>query len=291
MASRAETRYTSVEGGKSRYMVTISYQDSLRVAQTFIDIPETPQPSFPSCYAFAFVKSGSVLLNNLIRGLMEIAGLPVIDLPVLCFSKGIAIDTILFELDQIFRPKGYCYAGFRNLPPAMRGVTAGLQGNKLLMVRDPRDMLVSLYYSVKFSHPFPAQATAQFSARMNPVRTCATGSIDQFCLSNVDIYLSTLKEYTELIDDASVKILRYEDVVFDKAGLACTIRDWFSLDISATQLTEVARRFDILPAEDKPHDHIRQVHPGDHKRKLQPATIEILSQIFQPFLQRFDYSI
>lgn len=270
-------------------MVPISYQDGAGIGQVFFDIPSTPQPNFPSCYVFAFAKSGSVLLNNLTRALMEAAGVPVVDVPAFCFSKGIATDTILFELHRIFKPRGYCYSGFRNIPPVMRGMTAMLEGRKLLMVRDPRDMLVSLYYSMKFSHPFPGQATTQFSARVDPKRAATGGDIDRFCMSYVDLYLSTLRDFLKVTDDSSAKSVRYEDVVFDKAGLARTIRDWFSLDINATQLNEVARRFDIVPAEDKPQEHIRQVHPGDHRRKLQPATIEILSHVLQPFLQQFDY--
>lgn len=270
-------------------MVQILYQDGPRAAHTLIEIPATPQPGFPSCYVFGFAKSGSVLLNNLARALMEFVGVPVVDVPAFCFSKGIEIDTILFELHQIFKPSGYCYSGFRSLPPAMRGATALLEGKKILMVRDPRDMLVSLYYSLKFSHPFPGQATAQFTATVNRLRRSHATDIDRFCLLNAGLYLVTLIDFLEIIEDRSVKIIRYEDVVFDKTGLARTIRDWFSLDVSTARLTEVAGQFDIVPSEDRPQEHIRQVHPGDHKRKLQPGTIAILNHLLQPFLERFDY--
>jgi hypothetical protein len=271
-------------------MAKLTYQDGLKLAERVIEIPVTPHPAFSSCYVFAFPKSGSVLLNNITHALMRETGIPIVDIPAFCFTNGIAIGTVLFDIDQIFRPKGYCYSGFRVVPANMVGVLNQLSGNKILMVRDPRDMLVSLYYSIKFSHPVPEAGTAQFFALVNALRGSAAESIDRFCISNADVYLSRFRDYSQLLDHGAVKILRYEDVIFDKLSLARTIRDWFSLDVASTRLNELVEPFNVLPKDDNPHEHIRQVHPGDHKRKLQPATIEILNATLEKFIRRFDYS-
>jgi hypothetical protein len=271
-------------------MAKLTYQDGLKLAERVIEIPATPDPAFSSCYVFAFPKSGSVLLNNITHALMGEIGIPIVDIPAFCYMNGIAIGTVLFDIDEIFRPKGYCYSGFRIAPPSMVGVLNQLSGNKILMVRDPRDMLVSLYYSIKFSHPVPETGTAQFFALVNALRDSTRESIDRFCISNVDIYLNRFRDYLQLLDSNAVKTLRYEDVVFDKLSLARTIRDWFSLDINSTRLNELAERFNVLPRDDRPHEHVRQVHPGDHKRKLQPATIEVLDATLEKFIRRFDYT-
>jgi hypothetical protein len=271
-------------------MVGLSYQDGPKPAQRFIEIPPTRHPAFDSCYLFAFPKSGSVLLNDIASALMGESGIPIVDISGFCFMNGIAVDTLLFDLDEIFKPKGYCYSGFRAVLPNMRGVVSQLLGKKILMVRDPRDMLVSLYYSMAFSHVFPEAGTAQFFTRVNTVRASTREPIDCFCVDNVDQYLTCYKEYLELLDDDTVKVLRYEDVVFAKPVLARTIRDWFSLDIDSARLDELVKPFDRFPADDRPGEHIRQVHPGDHKRKLQPATIEILNATLSKFIHRFDYS-
>ncbi len=271
-------------------MTRISYQNGLKLSERFIEIPPTQCPTFSSCYLFAFPKSGSVLLNNIAAALMKEIGVPMVDIPAFYFMSGIAMDTALFDLDQIFKPKGYCYSGFRSLPPVMRGALNQLPGKKILLVRDPRDMLVSLYYSIKFSHHFPEVGTVQFFSRVNLLRDWAKEPIDRFCISHVDMYLGSFRDYLELVEDNSVKILRYEDMVFNKLGLARAMRDWFSLDINSARLNEVVAPFDVLPTEDRVGEHIRQVHPGDHKRKLQPATIEILDATLEKFLHRFDYS-
>lgn len=268
----------------------LSYQDGRKLAELFVEIPPTPDPTFNSCYVFAFPKSGSVPLNDITHAMMTESGIPVVDIPAFCHMNGIALGNVLFDIDQIFRPKGYCYSGFRGVPPNMRGVLNQLSGNKILMVRDPRDMLVSFYYSIKFSHFFPEAATVQFSYLLNDARDSAVESIDRFCISNSYIYSSCFRDYLELLDNSAVKILRYEDVVFDKLSLARTIRDWFSLDINSTRLNELVEPFNVFPMDERPHEHIRQVHPGDHKRKLQPATIEILNAALEKFIRRFDYS-
>jgi hypothetical protein len=271
-------------------MARISYQDGPHLAHRFIEIPATLRPTFSSCYVFAFPKSGSVLLNNIAAGLMGEAGIPIVDISSFYHLNGIGTDTVLFDFDEIFKPRGYCYSGFRTVPGNMRGTLNQLPGNKILLVRDPRDMLVSLYYSMKFSHYFPESGTLQFFAPVNALRNLTEESIDRFCISNIDLYLSCFRDYSELIDDSAVKILRYEDFVFDKLALASTICNWFSLDINSTGLNELVRPFDIFPTDDKPHEHIRQVRPGDYKRKLQSASIEILNAILEKFIRRFDYS-
>ena len=37
------------------------------------------------------------------------------------------------------------------------------------------------------------------------------------------------------------------------------------------------------------HSHIRNIYPGDHKRKLKPETIEILNEEFESVLKILDY--
>lgn len=251
----------------------------------------THGPQFNSCYLFAFPKSGSVLINGIAAGLMADLGIPIIDIPSLCFSNGISIDAAILELDQIFRPTGYCYSGFRSIPVNMRGVVRSLSGPKMLLVRDPRDMLVSLYFSMKLSHPLPEAGTVQFFSQLHGLRDCTNDSIDQFCVSNIDLYLSCFKSYEELFDDPALKVLRYEDVIFDKLGLAHIMRDWFSVDAGSARLKEIVEPLDVVPADERPHEHVRQVRPHDYKRKLQPATIATLNASLEMFIRRFDYAL
>ena len=270
-------------------MAKYFYQDGLDLREGSIEIPPTSRPDFDSCHVFAFPKSGSVLLNHIVEVLMQESGVPFINIPNHCHQKGISFDAILFDRNS-FAPKGYCYAGYRDAPSALRGCLSKLPGRKILMVRDPRDMLVSLFYSVKSSHWFPEDGTDQFFHKLRPLRASAELAIDAFCASNTNVYVNALNNYSDLLDDSSAKIVRYEDVIFSKVQLARLICDWFSLRFSSDRLTELVAPFDVTCREEKPNAHVRQVEPGDHKRKLQASTIEFLNAVFAGFIRRFGYA-
>ncbi len=94
-----------------------------------------------SVLAFSIWKAGSSLLYALLRELCPHAGLTYFGL-----------DDELFEQDSFKRPldvgsvfvdRGYCYGGFRCFP--FYPVPILESARTIWLVRDPRDMLVSLY--------------------------------------------------------------------------------------------------------------------------------------------------
>ena len=265
------------------------YQDGLDVREGSFEVPSSSGLAFPSCYVFAFPKSGSVFLNDLVTGLMREAGVPTVAVSSFLFANGISENSVVLDLRSIFQPEGYCYLGFRNLFPALRGNLQRLRGPKVLLVRDPRDMLVSYYYSLKFSHTYPVDATAQFDSGRQAGKRITDQGLDEFCLACAEDYNQLLREYGELLDNGSVHIFRYEDVIFRKAELARTLCGIFSLEIGEDRLKEIVAPLDIVPGADQPHRHVRQVHPGDHQRKLQRGTIRQLDATLGEFLARFGY--
>lgn len=270
-------------------MVKYFYQDGLKLCDGNIALPPSSRSDLASCYVFAFPKSGSVLLNNIVAALMQEGGVPVIDIPGYFFSKGINLETIVFDGQSLFVDRGYCYSGFRNIPLWLRGALSKLQGPKLLLVRDPRDMLVSNFYSLKYSHFFPKEGTDQFFSMLDMLRSSTKLSIDDYCISNVSIYTGTYDSYHELLDRGNVRIFRYEDIIFEKFKFAHDICELFSLDIKPDRLNEIVAPFDVRRSAEIPTEHIRQVDPGDHRRKLQASTIEFLNVAFRGFMQKFGY--
>ncbi len=270
-------------------MAKFSYQDDFDLRVGNIEIPPTSRPDFTSCYVFAFPKAGSCFLNNMVYRIMQESGVPVIDIPVFLFSNGISVNAAVFDYNSIFFEKGYCYAGFRIIPAGLQGTMSKLPGRKILLVRDPRDMLVSLFYSLKFSHRFPQERTVQFSFAMHSDIARTKRGIDDFCLSSVGIYTDIFNGYADLINDESVKIVRYEDIIFEKLTFANMLCEWFSLAIGRDRLKQIVADLDIVPRNEMPTEHIRQVAPGDHRRKLQVSTIKFLNIAFRDFMRKFDY--
>jgi len=270
--------------------IDYSYLDGVDVKRGTIAIPANgSMPDFPSFFLFAFHKSGSVLVNALVRDLLTECGVPLIDLPTHLFERGILAETFQCDIAALFPLKGYCFAGFRDVPHWLVGTDVLRRARKMVIVRDPRDMLVSLYYSIKCSHVYPAVQTPQFEAMIASWRRDTELSVDEFCIASASHFNAVLWMLRGVLRDQDALVLRYEDFIYDKVGLARDICRWCGISIPEERIREFAAAYSAIPKGDEPHAHIRQVHPGDHKRKLRPDTIAVLNASLASFLGAFSY--
>jgi hypothetical protein len=270
--------------------IDYTYLDGDAVKRGTITIPPSGSvPDFSSFFLFAFAKSGSSLVNTLVGELLTECGVSLISLPDHLFERGIDINAFQCDVASLFPVKGYCFLGFRYIPRWLIGSDVLRRARKVVIVRDPRDMLVSLYHSVKYSHPFPTTATLQFSAAVEAVRRDTKLSLDEFCVAYAWAYNEEFWKLRAVLDDDGALILRYEDFIYDKVGLARDICRWCGLNITDDQIRKFAAAHDVIPERDEPQAHIRQVHPGDHKRKLRADTIAVLNVSLQNFLKAFSY--
>jgi hypothetical protein len=272
--------------------IDYTYLDADAVKRGSIAVPPLggSLPDFPSFFLFAFAKSGSVLVNELVRDLLDESGVPIIDLPTHLFENGIDINAFQCDLAALFPLKGYCFSGFRVLPQWLIGSNVLRRVRKMIVVRDPRDMLVSLYYSLRYSHWFPAVRTGQLEAAIEPARREAELSLDEFCIAYAPLYAAEFWKVRTVLRDDDVLVLRYEDFVYDKFRLAQNVSHWCGLNLSEERTKEIAAGYDVFPLADDADAHIRQVHPGDHRRKLGGDTIATLNACLINFLQAFSYN-
>jgi hypothetical protein len=276
--------------GLAHRAVDYNYLDGDHVKCGTIAIPANScLPDFPSFFLFAFPKSGSVLVNALVRDLLTECGVPIIDLPVHLFERGISAEAFQCDIATLFPLKGYCFAGFRDIPQWLIGTDVLRRARKLMIVRDPRDMLVSLYYSVKYSHWYPAVQTPQFKADNESMRRDAELGLDEFCMAYAWSFNGIFWRLRMVLRDQNVLVLRYEDFIYDKVGLAKDICRWCGLNIPDDRIKEFAAAYSTIPKTDEPHAHVRQVHPGDHKRKLRTDTIAVLNASLANLLDTFSY--
>ena len=273
-----------------RKVVDYTYLDGNAVKHGMMVIPASaPMPDFPSFFLLAFVKSGSTLVNALVGDLLTECRVPLIDLPAYLFERGIEINAFQCDLATLFPLNGYCFSGFRGIPQWLIGSDVLQRARKLVVVRDPRDILVSWYYSIKYSHWFPGAGTPQFHKGIDSARRDVDLSLDEFCIAYAWALNAEFWKLRLILDGEDALILRYEDFVYNKVGLANDICDWCGLKLAEERIKELAATYDVIPKCDEPHAHIRQVHPGDHKRKLRPDTIAALDVSLANFLDGFSY--
>lgn len=153
----------------------------------------------------------------------------------------------------------------------------------ILHLRDPRDVLVSMFYSWSYSHP---------GVNDDYRETIREEGVDQFALKNS---MGLKQKYDLYMDDylslPQTVFLKYEDFVLDRLR-------WMEGLLGALEIEDGLKRYRRLandnPAaklkdEDK-RRHIRKAQPGDYKEKLSPETIAALNHEWGAALKALGYA-
>lgn len=158
----------------------------------------------------------------------------------------------------------------------------------LVIVRDPRDVLVSHYYSIAISHNLPANKSRrrEFLVERRRVNDMP---IDSYALWASPRFKSTYQSYASLLQRGAT-LLRYEDLIADPANWLKSFIEATGLDPSERAIRDLIKlgRFnEKVPENSK--NHLRQKHPGDHANKLSRETIRELDLIWRSELSTFRY--
>lgn len=244
-----------------------------------IDPQLPPASRFPACFAFSVHKAGSSMMFGMLSEATARESIPAISVPDILFKHG--IEDQVWQADETllryFSP-GRLYYGFRYFPSIFNN-RADLFGKSfsVLLLRDPRDALVSQYYSFKGSHALPNKNQEKYKKQF--MKT-ASQEINQYVISSAPIYREKLNQYVENTNFARTRVFRYEDVVFNKGEFLEQIFQHFRLDVGEDTIKDVSERHDKRPEQEDEGSHIRKVTPGDHVAKLRPETIRFLNNYF-----------
>ncbi len=224
-------------------------------------------------FALGVRKSGSSIFSSIVNALALFNGLHTVDIPGEMFQHGLRyIDWNGYDrlADLVWR--GNVYIGFRDPPTILYSDPVFQQARKIFLVRDPRDALVSEYYSNAFSHSLPTSRTGASVIERERERALHT-AIGDYALERVDYLNRTVSGYRRLIGDSSVLVLKYEDVVFDKTGWIEKIATHFEWEVSEELIANILGWADVRPDAEDPKAFVRRVAPGDHLDKLTPDVI------------------
>jgi hypothetical protein len=225
------------------------------------------------------------------------------------YSPNQAIEKQL-PFEQIFRGEDFivkrngCFGPLRFFVPSAALDTA----NIILHLRDPRDVLTSMFFSYCFMHPGEIEANTGYR------REVAEAGIDKFALDMTDENFTQYKgdygtglrygrhignlrdRYTtylrEVVGRPNAITISYEQMVHD-------FRGWLRKFLSAFELPEANETYEfvasgraqsIRPPVENIRSHIRKVTPGDYREKLRPETIAELNRRFSEVLDVLGYS-
>jgi hypothetical protein len=188
--------------------------------------------------------------------------------------------------ERYFRPQGMMMAPLRRWYPIPEFETY----DAVLVIRDPRDILTSKYFSQASTHsvPFSPHKRKIFFERRERVNNM---KIDEFVREWAPEIKSDFQEYTEMLDRYQVPVVRYEDIILDFDHAMLTFGRAFRYELSEEEIEDlrVLGGYDKPMGEENVKSHTRKRLPGDHKEKLQPDTISYLDDLFAAELERFGY--
>ncbi len=240
----------------------------------------------PSFIFFTVHKSASTLMVNFIEALSKITGLVQIDYNGYFATegaKGLEKQNNSQLIKKVFKPNGYIYGPLRNFINVPQIDNYPI----ILLLRDPRDILTSQYFSIKKTHPL-------ITKKLIERREIAMNStIDEHVKSEqADRFFQTYSIYIDkILGKKNVLFLKYEDMVNDFRSFILQINAHLKLNLSEQQINslDLTKTFKIK-SEDQ-NSHKRKVTPGDYKEKLQPETIEWLNKKFETILKKLNYPI
>jgi hypothetical protein len=269
---------------------------TLRLAngrEVTVELDETGKG--PAYFALGVRKCGTTLLNRVCRALANLNEHAYVNLGGAFFFANVQARHWQDDpaLPQLLH-HGNVYGGLRDAPRALLNSEIFRSGLKVLMVRDPRDALVSEFYSNAYSHPIPKESASggEVAQMMVALRQQAIADgIDAYVLERAASIVRTIMEYAAVMQMTNTRVLRYEEVVLDKRRLIGAITDHFGWEAPETFIQRILSWADVRPAAEDPHAFIRQVTPGDHRRKLARATIVRLNQLLWPAMNLLGYPI
>lgn len=250
--------------------------------------------------AFTTHKAGSMVLHRVLKDVCELNRIPY-------YSPNVQRSPLPFErmfagYDFMAKKEG-CFGPIRFFVPS----EAFAQMRIILHLRDPRDVVVSMFYSYCYMH------AGEIERHTGYRKAVAEAGIDRFVLDmvskrfydyrgdygigsrykkHVGTVLDRYQRYLEeLLDRPNTTLVSYEEMVLAFPSWLQKIISAFDLphaeETSAVVLTRHANS--VAAGEEDVWAHKRKVTPGDHREKLKAGTIRQLNEIFAPTLERLGY--
>ena len=246
----------------------------------------------PNCqkrmFAFSLHKSGSTLMTKMLKQYLGLIGAAYLDLPGAVFTEGLLLNKIITSsVAGIFERSGICFLGWRNFPGCLNDVNFTSSKN-ILLVRDPRDRIVSSYFSLSKSHIIPQKGAGKNVLSKERERVL-NADVDTFAKERIGWISGPMNIYHRYLPAISTRIYRYEDVIFRKKEWLEDMIYYLELPINENIIDKVAKENDILPDAENPEAHIRQVKPGNYKKYLSNRVLKDIESSLSQIFKKYDY--
>lgn len=260
-------------------------------------------------FLMAPYKAGSTMLFLYTKSICRLLNVSYVDYPQHIWEKGDDLQGGYYATPLVdgMLSEPLVYVGNRQAVQTLSPLVQARM-NCTMMIRDPRDCLVSMYYSFLQSHTVPnihkQNPVRQTIAKLNIIEPRVFPDINDYVLENAEWYKQIINNMFVFGKQThKFSVIRYEDFIRDKAKLCnylyaqvknlnifhresnLTMRgrrpvSYIPTIFHSFAMRIIAKREDKIPLTENPRVHVRKAVPGDHLDKLKGDTIRQLDKIY-----------
>lgn len=208
------------------------------------------------------------------------------------YSQNLKIRTnhlVTPEIDHDF-----CFGPIRHFKTHKIKFEPHVDVRRIFQLRDPRDILVSEYFSFGWRHTENRFGEKEHLRR----EQIKNQTLDEFVLDEQGASYDLGTRLNELLRTSKkpgVTIVSYEQMVNDFPSWLERVMEPFGFAESGLRSKKLLhlkycwKYRKTFSADPRDKSHKRNVRPGEHRLKLKPATIRELNRRFEPFREFFDF--
>lgn len=154
----------------------------------------------------------------------------------------------------------------------------------VVVLRDPRDVLVSRYYSERFNH---VRLDKRFLRHCESIEEL---SLDEFTLQfkeDVGAHYTFYRENSEQLKNAL--FVNYEEMISDFRGFLADLNLYLGLGRSEEFLDDLASQESFVVMKEDRYSHKRSVEARNFEKKLKSNTIAQLTDYFRETLLHYGW--
>lgn len=199
--------------------------------------------------------------------------------------KNFLSDFLEEAADELFFRRGDIYAPLR--VPVDFPERNGLK--HIFFLRDPRDVLVSSYYSFGFTHALPKNFKLKKRHQTRKQKIQEQG-IDDYVLSEATDWLIRYLKYKELLETSnSYLYVKYDDFQGDTVTFMKKVINYLNVVVPEQEIQELSLKASPVQTTKDNTKHKRSGKSHQYLEELKPETVKKLNEVFAEVLEYWNF--